>query len=388
MASLKIQHNELSVQTKLSMRQRVMSSLGITFYLIVLFLLALFSDKSYYLPELSNGEPVYWMSFVSDEVRIAMCSLMLIWLLPLVIICGKEITNIFFAYKKLAIVFVILTMLFLVYGPSLTNFLSLYNIVNLPTGSGSLNTDIYGLNATTIYCIVLACGIIFTVIVNTILLIVYQHLTFKNWFILNLLCGIISGFYLALMFFVFNWGWITLLFLLLIVFGNDSFAYFGGVLFGKHKMAPIISPKKTWEGFFSGLLLTTGLMLLMILGFSYVVKPTNILFNIFGWQVTASKINFVINDISNQKIGSMYEWWLIITTIIIALGVIGVLGDLSFSWFKRKYHIKDYGTLIPGHGGIIDRIDSHSFVLSTFFIFSLLLALFTGHVSINAVTNF
>lgn len=388
MASLKIQHNELSVQTKLSMRQRVMSSLGITFYLIVLFLLALFSDKSYYLPELSNGEPVYWMSFVSDEVRIAMCSLMLIWLLPLVIICGKEITNIFFAYKKLAIVFVILTMLFLVYGPSLTNFLSLYNIVNLPTGSGSLNTDIYGLNATTIYCIVLACGIIFTVIVNTILLIVYQHLTFKNWFILNLLCGIISGFYLALMFFVFNWGWITLLFLLLIVFGNDSFAYFGGVLFGKHKMAPIISPKKTWEGFFSGLLLTTGLMLLMILGFSYVVKPTNILFNIFGWQVTASKINFVINDISNQKIGSMYEWWLIITTIIIALGVIGVLGDLSFSWFKRKYHIKDYGTLIPGHGGIIDRIDSHSFVLSTFFIFSLLLALFTGHVSINAVANF
>ncbi len=379
MANLKIQHNELSVQTKLSMRQRVISSLGIAFYLIVLFILAIFSDKSYFK---TDGQ--LWMSFVSENVRIGMCSLMLIWLLPLVIICGKEITNIFFAYKKFAIGLVIFSMVFLVYGPALTNFLSLYNIVKLAAGSGDHQTGISGLNATTIYCIVLACGIVWTVLVNTILLVIYHHLTFKNWFILNLLCGIISGFYLALLFFVFNWGWITLLFLLLIVFGNDSFAYFGGVLFGKHKMAPRVSPKKTWEGFFSGIILTTGLMLLMILGFKYAVSPTNILFNIFGWQVTVSKPIDVLSSISNDQLGGMYGWWLIITALIIVLGIIGVLGDLSFSWFKRKYHIKDYGTLIPGHGGIIDRIDSHSFVLSTFFIMSLLLALFTGHVSINA----
>ncbi len=379
MANLKLQHNELSVQTKLSMRQRIVSSFGIAFYLIVLFLLAIFSDKSYF-----NSDGTLWMSFVSEQVRIATCSLMLVWLLPLVIICAKEITNIFFAYKKIAISLVILSMVFLVYGPALTNFLSLYQIVPINQGSGVSNTGIAGLNATTIYCIVLACGIVFTVLINTILLIVYHHLTFKNWVILNLLAGIISGFYLALLFFVFNWGWITLLFLLLIVFGNDSFAYFGGVLFGKHKMAPKISPKKTWEGFFSGLLLTTGLMLLMILGFKYVLNPTNILFNIFGWQVTPERTSTILDEISNNQLGDMYGWWLIITAIIILLGIIGVLGDLSFSWFKRKYHIKDYGTLIPGHGGIIDRIDSHSFVLSTFFIVSLLLALFTGHVSINA----
>ena len=104
-------------------------------------------------------------------------------------------------------------------------------------------------------------------------------------------------------------------------FSTDIFAYFTGYFFGKHKMAKVLSPKKTWEGAFGGTLCTaifTGV-------FFYYLMPVH-------W------INGVI--------------------LGIIAAIVSQLGDLSASAYKRKMDIKDYGKLIPGHGGIMDRFDS------------------------------
>ena len=103
--------------------------------------------------------------------------------------------------------------------------------------------------------------------------------------------------------------------------GSDTFAYFTGVFLGKHKMAPVISPKKTWEGAAGGIL------------------GSMICCGIFGL--------IFYKDI-----------WLHCLVIGFFGALFGMAGDLIASAFKRKMGIKDYGNLIPGHGGIMDRFDS------------------------------
>ena len=111
-----------------------------------------------------------------------------------------------------------------------------------------------------------------------------------------------------------------------IAFLSDTGAYFIGCAIGKHKMAPIISPKKSWEGFVGGIVTA-------ILG---MILYTWILAFCFQCQV-------------NYLYAGIYG-------LIGALG--GVFGDLCFSVIKRQTGIKDYGNLIPGHGGVLDRFDS------------------------------
>ena len=126
-------------------------------------------------------------------------------------------------------------------------------------------------------------------------------------------------------------------------FLSDTGAYFVGCAFGKHKLAPLISPKKSIEGVFGGIL---GAMLGMLV-YCYVLQTA------FDFRV-------------NYLFALMY-------------GLLGsltaVLGDLCFSVIKRQTGIKDYGNLIPGHGGILDRFDSMIFVGSLAEILLILLPL-------------
>lgn len=126
------------------------------------------------------------------------------------------------------------------------------------------------------------------------------------------------------------------MYLVLIPIITDSFAYIMGTLIGKHKMAPIISPHKSWEGFAFGLLAGT-------------IIPT--LFYLF-----------VLDN---------FSWKIILLTAI--LSFVGQVGDLVFSKIKRENGIKDYSKLIPGHGGILDRIDSMIFIFVTFIFLSSIL---------------
>lgn len=112
----------------------------------------------------------------------------------------------------------------------------------------------------------------------------------------------------------------------IMAFFSDTGAYFIGVLFGKHKMAPVISPKKSWEGFYGGIAVAVLGMVLYALALRQL------------WHLPAS-----------YGIALVYG-------LLGALG--GIFGDLSLSVIKRQVGIKDYGNLIPGHGGVLDRFDS------------------------------
>lgn len=129
--------------------------------------------------------------------------------------------------------------------------------------------------------------------------------------------------------------WIIILLTgLLSAISCDTFALFGGMAFGKHKLAPTVSPKKTIEGSISGMVVTIGV-------------------GIGAW--------FLFKD---KMLVELWQYIIIVTLCTVT----SQIGDLSASFIKREAGIKDFGNLIPGHGGMLDRIDSIIFSVPTAYI--------------------
>lgn len=116
-------------------------------------------------------------------------------------------------------------------------------------------------------------------------------------------------------------------FALFLVWATDSGAYFFGRAFGKKKLWPEISPNKTIEGFFGGIASAIVVALLF------------------------------------QMVTDIWPSYLLVAFIAVFVSIFGQMGDLVESALKRHYHVKDSGTILPGHGGILDRFDSLLFVL-------------------------
>ena len=352
--NLRLHKNNLSKNTKNNMKQRIVSSVFMFLFLVFVFVIGVFSDNT-------NN----WSPFNSVLIRSIFAWIYLFSFLLLIVVCAKEITNIYFKFRWFPYFVILFNMILLIYAPTFVYFLKYYNYINVEVGS------FYTLwSLTNIFAIVLAASIIIVVVTNTILLFMYQSFTIKNFIIFNLLVGVVSGFFLGIFFFMFTRGFLTLLWIFIIVFSSDIFAYFGGVLFGKHKMAPKISPKKTWEGFGIGQALTIIFGLIILLIYSFIPHNPDILKQIFGVQFQHSTSYINSSPIANKPL-----WWFNMFIIVTSMSLLSVFGDLMYSWFKRKYRIKDYGNILPGHGGIIDRIDSHSVVISYYFVLSFFIAL-------------
>lgn len=124
-----------------------------------------------------------------------------------------------------------------------------------------------------------------------------------------------SGKYLYLLVFIGPWV-------------SDTFAYLCGRLFGKHKLIPEVSPKKTVEGSIGGILFAAGAFVL----YAFIIKR---------FFAQSSEPNYVVLAVSGALVS-----------------VISQIGDLAASVIKRRFGVKDYGWLFPGHGGVMDRFDS------------------------------
>lgn len=128
--------------------------------------------------------------------------------------------------------------------------------------------------------------------------------------------------------------------LLTIVWLNDTGAYLVGSAVGRHKMAPVVSPKKTWEGFAGGLFFAVGAALVW--------------YSLY-WQhqFDAGVALWSAEAYDDHVVGSL-KW----AGFGLVVGLAATLGDLVESKFKRTFGIKDSGTIIPGHGGMLDRFDA------------------------------
>ena len=123
----------------------------------------------------------------------------------------------------------------------------------------------------------------------------------------------------------------------------DTFAYFVGKFFGKHKLIPEISPKKTIEGSIGGIVFTIGAFALY---------------------------TFIVNTAFDQSLS-----YIKLCALGLVMSIISQIGDLVASSVKRQYDLKDYGNLFPGHGGVLDRFDSVMLTAPTLFIVNVIFRL-------------
>lgn len=239
-------------------------------------------------------------------------------------------------------------LLFTLLGVSMIGLSELYNVVKIKTTV----LGAAGYLAALAYYLILGFGsrdyVFISVVGGLILFMAVYVLTYPKYHADQAMAGFFGIFYVAVMLSyvyqtrILEGGAYIVWLIFLCSWGCDTCAYCVGVLFGKHKLAPKLSPKKSVEGAVGGV---AGAALL---GAAYALILGKHL-TVFGNPVAAC-------------------------VVICAVGaVISQIGDLAASGIKRNHEIKDYGKLIPGHGGILDRFDSVIFTAPVIYFLAVIL---------------
>ena len=145
---------------------------------------------------------------------------------------------------------------------------------------------------------------------------------------------------------------LAILLLLAVPLASDAGAYYVGSKFGKRKLCPTISPKKSVEGLYGG-----------VIGALIAGAAVMLLFDVFH----------VMDSIDPNGLHALSDKWWLRVLLYVVLSVLvmiaGMVGDLVASWIKRQVGIKDYGKIFPGHGGVMDRMDSVIFAMPAVYVF-------------------
>lgn len=355
--------NQLDDNKKKNFKNRLVISIFVVLYYLLVLTVAILSDDIYLSDNLKSFD---WIKGIENLKRYFALLLVVIIYIPLVFCILEACRLAFRKYEKIPILILIIGcsvayLIPLCFFIATRFFLSNYS----QSGNNNLYNAYYLKGSYTAILFGFASLLVVVVFVNVILSI-YKRNNFKNVITLNTLLIIITLGFSGFVYMALFKGWISLMFLLLSVIITDVMCYLSGMLFGKHKMAKFISPNKTWEGAIIGSTISTGILLLFCF-FLTLDKAQTV---IDGKDVYRWEINF--QNILSFKTKNASNTWLILFFVSVLLVIFSILGDLLFSYVKRKFDIKDFSNFLKSHGGFLDRVDSLLVTSLVFFIYTLI----------------
>ncbi|BAC44741.1 phosphatidate cytidylyltransferase [Malacoplasma penetrans] len=353
--------NKLDSNKKKNLKNRTVISVFIFLYYLIILAFAFLSDKSDY-PEFA------WIPSLSEKITgIFAILLFFMVLIPFELAVFESLKLIFHKHEKIPIIIIMILCSIVYIIPLLVYLIAQYFTTFLmPSNQEGETVSIQK----SYYLIVLSSvgSLIVLIVALNIILKIYKKDSFKNVITINVLLLVIVFGFIGFVFVALSKGWTVLLFIMISVMCTDVMCYLWGMFFGKHKMAKVISPNKTWEGAILGTITTVALLLVYCGLWQLDTKTYTV--PILNWSFTRG--SYVLETIISFATVNDYSSWLILCFLSVLLVIFSILGDLLFSYVKRKFDIKDFSNLLKSHGGILDRVDSLLMTSLVYFFYSLI----------------
>lgn len=383
------QANKVTPKTQ-DAHNRVVTGVKIGAYLLALLVFLIFADPNHTIfgPKTAAKFPDF-VAFLFFLIVFAGT----IWLMVFVV---KEINNCLLQKhnKKTYALFLILMLVPLVATTATFCWYSYF--FDYPIDGESLNVGPLGTCNILFFCFLLVSMVV--VFAFSLILYLKGKDSVKHALFFSLINMFVELFFINFYYVVSTRGWITIVYLMLIPLCVDMFSYWGGRRFGKHKLAPQVSPNKTWEGFAIGgssaLLISVAFGVLLSiaiwvnmgqLGSSQAATAA---YNIYGYQFYHyDPQSYLVQWELPKSYNILFDhgvWWAAYLPLTVAMIFASLGGDLLFSKAKRIVKTKDFGDLLKGHGGILDRIDSQVAVFMVYCVFSIFICVCVAGLGTNS----